>query len=123
MREPPLGLLRRHARAGGEALDLVARELPDVAFAAVPTWGTTDRDLQALRELPNITLLDPVEDIDKLLLTKLPDVLTADQKTNRVHNLLVSLSGKRIRNAGTRQDFRWVLIDSLISDPAIKGGD
>ena len=63
------------------------------------------------------------EDIDKLLLTKLPDVLTADQKTNRVHNLLVSLSGKRIRNAGTRQDSRWVLIDSLISDPAIKGGD
>lgn len=47
------------------------------------------------------------EDIDKLLLTKLPDVLTADQKTNRVHNLLASLSSKRIRNAGTRQDSRW----------------
>lgn len=63
------------------------------------------------------------EDIDKLLLTKLPDVLTAEQKTNRVHNLLVSLSGKRIRNAGTRQDSRWVLIDSLTSDPVIKVGD
>lgn len=63
------------------------------------------------------------EDIDKLLLTKLPDVLTAEQKTNRVHNLLVSLSGRRIRNAGTRQDSRWVLIDSLTSDPVIKVGD
>ena len=44
-------------------------------------------------------------------------------KANRVHNLLVSLSGKRIPNAGTRQDSGWVLIDSLISDPVIKGGD
>jgi len=60
------------------------------------------------------------EDIDKLLLDKLPDVLTAEQKVNRVHNLLVSLSGKRIRNAGTRQGSQWVLIDAHPSDPVIK---
>lgn len=60
------------------------------------------------------------EDIDKLLLDKLPDVLTAEQKVNRVHNLLVSLSGKRIRNAGTRQASQWVLIDADRFDPVIK---
>lgn len=60
------------------------------------------------------------EDIDKLLLDKLPDVLTSEQKVNRVHNLLVSLSGKRIRNAGTRQASQWVLIDADPSAPVIK---
>lgn len=60
------------------------------------------------------------EDIDKLLLDKLPDILTAEQKVNRVHNLLVSLSGKRIRNAGTRQASQWVLIDADQLDPVIK---
>jgi ATP-dependent DNA helicase RecG len=57
------------------------------------------------------------EDIDKLLLDKLPDVLTAEQKVNRIHNLLVSLSGKRIRNSGTRQASQWVLIDA---DPSVQ---
>jgi hypothetical protein len=47
------------------------------------------------------------EDIDKLLLSKLPEVLSADQKASRVHNLLTSLSGKRIQNVGTRQASRW----------------
>ena len=63
------------------------------------------------------------EEIDKLLIDKLPEVLTAEQKTNRVHNLLVSLSGKRIRNAGTRQDSRWVLIESSLSNQVIKESD
>lgn len=50
------------------------------------------------------------EDIDKLLLSKLPEVLSADQKASRVHNLLTSLSGKRIQNVGTRQASKWVLM-------------
>jgi ATP-dependent DNA helicase RecG len=50
------------------------------------------------------------EDIDKLLLSKLPEVLSADQKSSKVHNLLTSLSGKRIQNVGTRQASKWVLI-------------
>lgn len=52
------------------------------------------------------------EDIDKLLLSKLPEVLSADQKASRVHNLLTSLSGKRIQNVGTRQASKWVLTAS-----------
>ena len=53
-------------KGGGIFLDIV-RSLPDVAFAAVPTWGTTGEDLAALRELPNVTVLPPVDDIDLLM--------------------------------------------------------
>ncbi len=51
------------------------------------------------------------EDIDKLLLDKLPEVLTHEQRLSKIHNLLSSLSGKRIRNAGSRQESQWVLIE------------
>lgn len=51
------------------------------------------------------------EDIDKLLLDKLPEALTLAQKVSKVHNLISSLSGTVIRNVGTRQASRWVLID------------
>jgi glycosyltransferase involved in cell wall biosynthesis len=47
-------------------LELAAR-FPGAEFAAVPTWGTTAADLAALRRLPNITILPPVDDIDDLL--------------------------------------------------------
>lgn len=50
------------------------------------------------------------EDIDKLLLDKLPEVLSTEQKAAKIHNLLTSLSGKRIQNVGTRQASRWVLL-------------
>lgn len=51
------------------------------------------------------------EDIDRLLLDKLPEVLTPAQKAAKVHNLISSLSGKLIRNAGTRQVPQWVLVE------------
>ena len=44
----------------------LARALPDVQFAAVPTWGTTDADLELLKQLPNVRLLKPTEDIDEI---------------------------------------------------------
>ena len=45
---------------------LAARQ-PHIQFAAVPIWGTNAADFAALRRLPNITLLDPVDKIDDLL--------------------------------------------------------
>ena len=45
----------------------LADAFPKVAFAAVPTWGTNQRDRAALSERPNVRLLDPVDDIDLLL--------------------------------------------------------
>ncbi|MFJ6214976.1 glycosyltransferase family 4 protein [Streptomyces sp. NPDC092296] len=45
----------------------LADTLPDVPFLAVPTWGTEPEELAELRRRPNITLTDPVDDIDELL--------------------------------------------------------
>lgn len=52
------------------------------------------------------------EKIDQMLLDKLPEVLSKEQKLTKIHNLLTSLSGKRIRNDGVRGKPKWVLIDS-----------
>ena len=41
--------------------------MPQVRFAAVPTWGTNAADRAALAARPNIAVLDPVDDIDELL--------------------------------------------------------
>jgi surfactin synthase thioesterase subunit/glycosyltransferase involved in cell wall biosynthesis len=45
----------------------LADALPDVSFAAVPTWGTNERDRKALRARSNVAVLDPVDNIDDLL--------------------------------------------------------
>jgi glycosyltransferase involved in cell wall biosynthesis len=45
----------------------LARRLPKVEFAAVPTWGTTTEDLAALHALANIAVLPPVDDIHELM--------------------------------------------------------
>ncbi|HXO22565.1 MAG TPA: condensation domain-containing protein, partial [Thermoanaerobaculia bacterium] len=45
----------------------LARALPEVPFAAVPTWGTTSADRAALAALPNLTILAPQEDFDRIL--------------------------------------------------------
>lgn len=44
----------------------VARSLPEVQFAAVPGWGTTPSDLALLVTLPNITVLQPQSDIERI---------------------------------------------------------
>jgi surfactin synthase thioesterase subunit/glycosyltransferase involved in cell wall biosynthesis len=45
----------------------LADVFPEAAFAAVPTWGTNERDRAALRARSNVRLLDPVDNIDDLL--------------------------------------------------------
>jgi surfactin synthase thioesterase subunit len=45
----------------------LADRMPEVAFAAIPTWGTNREDLEALRKRANISILDPVDDIDRWL--------------------------------------------------------
>jgi len=44
----------------------LAQRMPHVRFAAVPMWGTNDADLQALARQANISILSPVDEIDKL---------------------------------------------------------
>lgn len=45
----------------------LARKFPRVAFAAVPTWGTTGADRNALGQFSNIHLLEPDENIQSIL--------------------------------------------------------
>jgi hypothetical protein len=44
----------------------LARRFSDLSFAAVPTWGTTERDLQMLTSLQNVCKLQPSDDMDKV---------------------------------------------------------
>jgi surfactin synthase thioesterase subunit/glycosyltransferase involved in cell wall biosynthesis len=45
----------------------LADRMPDVRFAGVPTWGTTRQDRAALANRANVTLLDPVDNVDDIL--------------------------------------------------------
>jgi len=54
----------------------------------------------------------PREEINTLLLDKLPEALSPGQKDSMVHNLLTALRTEGIiRNAGTRRSPKWVMID------------
>ena len=44
----------------------LAEHAPGVQFGAVPTWGTSAQDLEALRRQPNVTVIDPVDDMNQL---------------------------------------------------------
>ena len=49
-------------------------------------------------------------DVDRLLLDKLSDVLTDEQKASKIHNLLTIMRRRGlIRNAGSRRVSKWVL--------------
>ncbi|MBA3354607.1 MAG: amino acid adenylation domain-containing protein [Pyrinomonadaceae bacterium] len=44
----------------------LAQRMPDVQFAAVPSWGTTKADVAALEKLPNLRLLKATDGIDEI---------------------------------------------------------
>jgi len=52
---------------GISVLLALADAFPNISFAAVPMWGTNRRDRQESAARPNIRLLDPVDDIVKLM--------------------------------------------------------
>jgi len=45
----------------------LADRMPGVRFAGVPTWGTTQADRAELARRANVTLLDPVDNVDDIL--------------------------------------------------------
>jgi glycosyltransferase involved in cell wall biosynthesis len=52
----------------GRAIFLeLARRFPDVEFAAVPTWGGSRKDLELIKDLPNVRVIPPSEQIDDIL--------------------------------------------------------
>jgi glycosyltransferase involved in cell wall biosynthesis len=44
----------------------LARAMPDVAFAAVPTWGRSPEVMAQLQALDNVEIWPPVDDIDEI---------------------------------------------------------
>lgn len=42
----------------------IAQSLPHVSFAAIPTWSTTEVELERMKSMSNISILKPEEDID-----------------------------------------------------------
>lgn len=55
------------AYKGIEIFCRLAEARPELAFAGVPTWGTTEEDRRRLAALPNVTLLRPADDIERIL--------------------------------------------------------
>jgi glycosyltransferase involved in cell wall biosynthesis len=45
----------------------LAREYPQINFAAVPTWGADEGVLRDLNEVPNVRLLEPSDKIEDIL--------------------------------------------------------
>jgi len=87
------------------ATDGRARHIRDKGF---DNQYYRDLIVQIIREHQPV----PREEIDTLLLDKLPEILSPEQKRRKIHNLLMTLSGKehRIRNAGSRRYSQWVLV-------------
>jgi len=44
----------------------LAEHMPETEFAAVPTWATTNNDLANLKRLPNVKIMSPVDNMDKI---------------------------------------------------------
>jgi hypothetical protein len=44
----------------------LARQFPELSFAAVPSWGTTKSDSQMLANLSNVYMLEPSDDVDQI---------------------------------------------------------
>ncbi len=45
----------------------LAERMPHLEFAAIPSWGTLPEEIDAMRRLPNITLMAHMDNIDGLL--------------------------------------------------------
>ena len=45
----------------------LARTFPEVAFAAVPTWGADEGVMSALTRQDNVSILGPADDISEIL--------------------------------------------------------
>ncbi|MWC29595.1 glycosyltransferase family 4 protein [Paenibacillus sp. MMS18-CY102] len=44
----------------------LAKAMPELSFAAVPTWATSAEEIDEMKALPNITILKPSEDINDI---------------------------------------------------------
>lgn len=52
---------------GLDIFTALARRFPDVAFAAVPTWGASPELIERLQKLPNVQILQASDNIEDIL--------------------------------------------------------
>lgn len=52
------------------------------------------------------------KEIDALLFNVMPIYMTEKQKKTRIHNLMTKMSGKIIKNIGSRKHSKWVMIEN-----------
>lgn len=64
---PFVGMVNPCAGKGISIFLALADRFPETGFAAIPTWGTTEEDLTALRRRANISVLPQVDDFDDFL--------------------------------------------------------
>ncbi len=64
---PYVAMVNPCAVKGISIFTALAEAMPEVKFAAIPTWGTQEAEVEAMSRLPNITLLPRVDNIDRLL--------------------------------------------------------
>ncbi|EHQ52211.1 putative ATP-dependent DNA helicase [Ectothiorhodospira sp. PHS-1] len=100
-RKPRFHVSATVAKATGSMADYIRTRAQDDEFYAKLVTDYLQQSGQASRA-----------DIDKLLIDKLSDVLTNDQKINKISNLLTKLRRRgRIRNAGSRGRPKWMLAE------------
>ena len=99
-RYPNLFLSSQVAAATGE-------EVRHIRYRGFDQKYYKDFILELIREHGPISR----ENIDNLLMDKLPEILSEKQKKTKIHNLLWILSGqeKKIENIGSRKCPRWVI--------------
>ncbi len=59
-----IGLINPCAVKGVSLFLGLAKEFPNLAFAALPGWGTTQYDMESLESAPNVEVVPPCPDID-----------------------------------------------------------
>jgi glycosyltransferase involved in cell wall biosynthesis len=85
----------------------LADAFPGETFAAVPTWGTTAADLEALRARPNVQILPPADDIRDILrrtkVTLVPSLWAEARARIVVESMLSGVPVLASDVAGTRE--------------------
>lgn len=93
---------------GGRVAEITGQKARHIRERGFAKRYYTDLVLALLREHGPVGR----DEIDRLLLDKLPDVLTEQQKKSRVHHILSGLRQTgMIRNTGTRSRPRWEMLD------------
>jgi glycosyltransferase involved in cell wall biosynthesis len=59
-------LINPCAYKGISIFEMLARRLPEIQLAAVPTWGTTKPDQALLEQFPNVRLIESADDINEV---------------------------------------------------------